>query len=224
MTILDVTVAKATACRCFCCQHYDHEVINCPFPPGAMLEKEATAKKTAQSQQGRGNFHYQQQCNSRRGTGSQQYTTKAEKSASSSSQHHAISPTANGPMSAGIVSRNTLLQNVILQAQSPLNLDSFRHYLACHPDRQWSDSLLRDIHEGMDIGYQGVRKTVWSGNWKSALDNGSVVRDYLTTEVALGRKAGPFNQPPFATYVGSLMGIVIKKCLDSVKYCIIHDL
>ena len=51
-----------------------------------------------------------------------------------------------------------------------------------------------------------------------------MVRDYLATEVALGRKAGLFNQLPFTTYVGSPMGIVVKKCLDSVKYRIIHDL
>ena len=51
-----------------------------------------------------------------------------------------------------------------------------------------------------------------------------MVRDYLATEVALGRKAGPFNQPPFTTYIGLLMGVVIKKCSDSVKYRIIHDL
>ena len=82
-------------------------------------------------------------------------------------------------MSAGIVSRTTLLQNVILQAQSPLNLISFSRYLACHPNRQWSDSLLWGICKGVDIGYQGVRKTVWLGNWRSAVDNGSVVRDYL---------------------------------------------
>ena len=56
------------------------------------------------------------------------------------------------------------------------------------------------------------------------VDNGSVVSKYLATEVVLGRKAGPFNQPPFLTYIGSLMGVVIKKCLDSVKHCIIHDL
>ena len=56
------------------------------------------------------------------------------------------------------------------------------------------------------------------------MDNRSVVSDYLTTEVALGRKAGPFNQLPFSTYVRLLMGIVIKKCLDSFEYCIIHDL
>ena len=127
-------------------------------------------------------------------------------------------------MCAGIVSRTTLLQNVILQAQSPLNLDSFSHYLACHPNRQWSDSLLWGICKRVDIGFQGKRKTVWSGNWKSVLDNGAVVRDYLATEVALGRKAGLFNQLPFATYVRLPMGIAIKKCLDAVKYRIIHDL
>ena len=127
-------------------------------------------------------------------------------------------------MCAGTVSRTTLLQNVILQAQSPLNLDSFSRYLACQPNRQWSDNLLWGICKGVDIGFQGERKTVWSGNWKSAVDNGSVVRDYLATEVTLGRKAGLFNQSLFATYVRSPMGIVIKKCSDAVKYCIINDL
>ena len=53
---------------------------------------------------------------------------------------------------------------------------------------------------------------VWSRNWKSALDNGSVVSKYLVTEVALGSKAGLFSQPPFHTYIGSPMGVVIKKC------------
>ena len=56
------------------------------------------------------------------------------------------------------------------------------------------------------------------------MDNGSVVSEYLTIMVALGRKAGPFNQQPFPTYIGLPMGIVIKKHSDSVKYHIIHDL
>ena len=151
-------------------------------------------------------------------------TTRAGKSALSSNQVPAASPPAEGPMCAGTIGRTTQLQNVILQAQLPLNLDSFQHYLACHLDRQQSQSLLWGIHEGVDIGFQGERKTVWLGNWKSAVDSGSVVSDYLTTEVVLGRKAGPFNQPPFSTYIGLLMGVVIKKCSDSVKYHIIHDL
>ena len=51
-----------------------------------------------------------------------------------------------------------------------------------------------------------------------------MVSDYLAVEVAVGRKAGPLNQPPFSTYIRSLMGIAIRKCSDSVKYHIIHDL
>ena len=151
-------------------------------------------------------------------------STKAWRSASSTSPTHAPSPTVDWSMSAGIVARNTQLWSVILQAQSPHNVNNFNHYLACHPDRQWSESLLQGIHERLDIGYQGDRKMVWSGNWKLALDNRSVISKYLVTEVALGRKAGLFNQPPFHTYFGSQLGIVIKKHLDSVKYHIIHDL
>ena len=71
ITILDATATKAAARRCFQCQCYDHKVIDCPFPPGALLEKEVMAKKTAQSQQGQGNFRHQQQHPSHRGTGHQ---------------------------------------------------------------------------------------------------------------------------------------------------------
>ena len=49
ITTLDATAAKTTARRCFHCQCYDHEVIDCPFPLGALLEKDLAAKKTAQS-------------------------------------------------------------------------------------------------------------------------------------------------------------------------------
>ena len=63
-------------------------------------------------------------------------------------------------MSAGTVSRNTQLQSVILKVQLPLYLNNFKHYLTCHPDRWWSESLLQGIWEGVDIGYQGDRKTV----------------------------------------------------------------
>ena len=91
-------------------------------------------------------------------------STKAGRSASSTSPTCAPSPTAEGSMYAGIVSRGTQLWSVILEVQSPLNLDNCKHYLACHPDRQWSESLLQGIWEGVNIGYQGDRKMVWSGN------------------------------------------------------------
>ena len=50
VTTLDAMAAKTTAHRCFHCQCFDHEVINCPFPLGALLEKDSVVKKTAQSQ------------------------------------------------------------------------------------------------------------------------------------------------------------------------------
>ena len=221
---LNATAAKVSAHKCFWCQHFDHKVVDCPFPLGVPLEKDPAMKKAVQGQQGWGNLHrHQQQHPVTRGSGPNcvPSTTRAEKSVWSSSQSPAVSPNVEGPTCAGTVSRTTQLQNVILQAQSPLNLDSFQHYLACHPDREWSQSLLQGICEGVDIGYQDERKTAWSENWKSVMDNGSVVSEYLTAKVALRRKAGPFNQPPFSP---SPMGIVIKKHSDSVKYHIIHDL
>ena len=228
ITTLNATAAKVMACRCFQCQLFDHEVIDCPFPPGAPLEKDLAMKKAAQGQQGWGMYQQQQQHSSTRGTSSQlpaiyhqgrEICIKYQSGSCSFSnyrrahmcRHYKQDHPATECHPAGPVT---------------LNLDSFQCYLACHLDRQWSQTLLRGICKGMamDIGFQGERKTVWSGNWKSVVDNGSVVRDYLATEVALGRKAGPFNQPLFSTYIGSPMGIVIKKHLDSVKYCIIHDL
>ena len=35
ITTLDATAAKMSTCRCSRCQHFDHEVIDCPFPPGS---------------------------------------------------------------------------------------------------------------------------------------------------------------------------------------------
>ena len=227
ITTLNATAIKVLACRCFQCQCFDHEVGDCPFPLGALLEKDLAMKRAVQGQQGQ---ELSTDTNSSiplpgaPAASCPPSTTRAEKFASSSSQTPAVFPTVKGPMCAGTVSKTSQLQSVMLQDQSPPNLDSFQCYLACHSDRQWSQSLLQGIYEGMDIKYQGERKTVWSGNWKSVVDNGSVVSKYLAAEVALGRKAGLFNQLSFPTYVGLLMGIVIKKHSDSVKYCIIHDL
>ena len=51
----------------------------------------------------------------------------------------------------------------------------------------------------------------------------AIVTDYLTTVVALRRKAGLFSQPPFSIFVGLPMGMIYEKCSLPVKYHIIHD-
>ena len=202
MTMLDATAAKVSAHRCFRYQCFDHEVIDCPFPLGACwrrIQHQRRLLKASRAGEPTRDTSSSAPSPGAQAPNCQLSSTKVGRSASSTSPTHAPSPTAEVPMSAGTVSRNTQLWSVVLQEQLPLNLNNFKHYLACHPDRQWSESLLQGIQEGVDIGYQGNRKTVWSGNWKLALDNGSVVSKYLSTEVALGRKAGPFNQPPFHT-------------------------
>ena len=79
-----------------------------------------------------------------------------------------------------------------------------------HPDCKWCAKLLDGICKGVDIGYTGVMKSIILDNWKLALVHSEVVTDYLTLEVALGRKPCPFDQPCFQKSVGMPMGIVIK--------------
>ena len=134
------------------------------------------------------------------------------------------SPIANGLMSVTTVSRNTLLPDVILVAQSPLHLNNFHKYLANHPYKVWCSKLLQGIECGINIGFKGERMSMVSDNWKSALNHPEAITEYLATEVAAGHKAGPFTQAPFLDFVGSPMGVVTKKCSFLVKYRIIHDL
>ena len=71
VTTLNATVAKVSAHRCFQCQCFSHEVTDCPFPLGALLEKDPAMKKVAQGQQGWGMHRQQQQHSTARGSGSQ---------------------------------------------------------------------------------------------------------------------------------------------------------
>ena len=50
-TILDLTVVKATAHKCFRCGGFDHLVDGCPFPQTALLEMVEITKKGAQVRQ-----------------------------------------------------------------------------------------------------------------------------------------------------------------------------
>ena len=116
---LDVTAAKVSAHRCFQCQHFNHEVINCPLPLGAPLEKDQATKKAAQGQQGQGMHRQQQQCSTTRDSRSQLPTVyhQGREICIKFQSGPTASPAAEGPMCAGNVSRTTQLQNIVLQAQ-----------------------------------------------------------------------------------------------------------
>ena len=117
----NATAAKVSACRCYQCQCFDQEVIDCPFPLGAPLEKDPAMKKAGQGQQGLGNSTDNSSSTPLPGVQVPNCllsTTRAGRCALSSNQVPAASPAVEGLMCAGTVSRTTQLQNVILQVQS----------------------------------------------------------------------------------------------------------
>ena len=146
-----------------------------------------------------------------------------EKAVITSNWRDAHSPIANKHTSVTTVSWSTLLPNVVLVTQSLLHFNNFHKYLAYHPDQAWCSKLLQGIECGVNIGFEGERKSMVSDNWKLALDHPEVITEYLANEVAAGQKAGPFTQPPFTDFVGSLIGVVTKKCSFPVKYRIIYN-
>ena len=56
VTILDAAVVKALACRCFCCQHFDYEVIDCPFLPGGPTGEGGDGKEDSTEPAGQENL------------------------------------------------------------------------------------------------------------------------------------------------------------------------
>ena len=148
----------------------------------------------------------------------------AERVAVNSSWTNAHSPLQMGTCLPQLQAEAPLLSNVVLVAQSPLHPNNFCKYLANHPEQVLCSKLLHGIEHGINIGFEGERKSMVLGNWKSGLDHPEVIKEYLANEVAAGCKAGQFTQPPFPDFVGLPMGIVAKQCSLPVVYRIIHNL
>ena len=130
------------ACRCFWCQCFNHQVINCPLPQGPCWRRiwqQRRLLKASRAGEICTDNNSSAPLPGAPAPNSLLSTTRAGKSVLSSSQVPAASPAAEGPMCAGTVSRTTQLQNVILQAQLPLNLDSFK----CIWPATWTGSGVR---------------------------------------------------------------------------------
>jgi hypothetical protein len=85
-------------------------------------------------------------------------------------------------------------------------------YALDHP--QLAAAVLHGIMHGVSIGFTGARDVSrTSHNLRSALDGGRVqrmVRDIILADVAAGKKAGPFDVPPFEHFSYSPIGAVQK--------------
>ena len=111
-----------------------------------------------------------------------------------------------------------------IQAKSPFNVKEWERLLSGHPDSEFVNRVIQYCKQGVHIGYEGLNHSVISPNWPSALENPNVIEKYLADEIAKGRKAGPFDQPPFLNFVGSPMGAIEKKHSNPKKFRIIQDL
>ena len=94
-----------------------------------------------------------------------------------------------------------------------------------HPDPVLRHYILNGIWNGFRIGFdRGVPCTPASSNMRSALDNASVVQEYLDKEVTLGRIVGPVS--PEMVPVGTQLSPfgVIPKSNQPGKWRLIVDL
>ena len=100
---------------------------------------------------------------------------------------------------------------------TPIHVDALEDALHGHPDPSFVLKLCSDLRFGARLGYDGPRKSKFSKNLKSAIDNPTIVSNNLAKEVALGHTAGPFTNPPFANLQVSPIGIVPKKHSDKFR-------
>ena len=95
---------------------------------------------------------------------------------------------------------------------SPLNVSQFTLGLAGHPDRQAVAYVLEGLQHGFHLGFHPARRLKPAKkNKPSAFQNPRVIDDYLATEVARGRVAGPFPSPPLPNLQVSSCGVIPKK-------------
>jgi hypothetical protein len=70
---------------------------------------------------------------------------------------------------------------------------------------------------GARIGFEGQRAPKFSRNLPTALADPSVVTNNLAHEIALGRVAGPYDNPPFSNFQISPIGLIPKKNSDKFR-------
>lgn len=89
---------------------------------------------------------------------------------------------------------------------SPVCAERFAFWLlGCNADEmRW---IYEGFKYGFRIGYKGSRKFRDCKNQKSAQEMPEILLKYVVEEVALGRMAGPFDEPPFPDLICSPAGL-----------------
>ena len=95
---------------------------------------------------------------------------------------------------------------------SPLIVSKFQVELCNHPDRAAVSYVLEGLKHGFRLGFSPSSWVLKSSctNMRSAIQQPSVIDDYLQTEIAQGRIAGPFLISPFPYLHISRFGVIPK--------------
>ena len=108
-----------------------------------------------------------------------------------------------------------------IRIQPILNHDVLAEGLSSHPDAEFVSCILDNCVNGVPIGYEGPRSFRDCRNWPSATQFHDKWSHTISNDIALSRKFGPFDHPPFNNFVASPMGAFCKR---SGKVRVIQDL
>jgi hypothetical protein len=104
------------------------------------------------------------------------------------------------------------LHKIYGRAHTPINISQLAKELASHPDREFVDILITGLTEGFDTGISPLPvKSFECNNLLSAVRDPEYVAEALHSEVDKGFMIGPFNNPPFASYRVSPIGVAVGK-------------
>ena len=80
---------------------------------------------------------------------------------------------------------------------SPIRVDKLRQEVLTHPEQPFVIYVLDGLQNGFRVGFNPASVSLKSAtqNMPSASLQPSVIDDYLYTELAKGRVAGPFSSP-----------------------------
>ena len=104
-----------------------------------------------------------------------------------------------------------------------MKYDAWRVLLAKHRDKEEIQWCLDGIRNGFRIGYNGPRDVTRIAKNHNITNDDEIkfVDDEMIKQVKLGRRLGPFDDPPFENFIVSPMSIAYKKY--SRKMRLVHD-
>ena len=96
---------------------------------------------------------------------------------------------------------------------SPIRVEKLHQGVLTHADQSFVTYVLDGLQNGFRVGFNPASVSLKSAtqNMPSASLQPSVIDDYLYTELAKGRVAGPFSSPPLPHLHISRFGVIPKK-------------